>query len=83
MPLLATRLRAVNTITWMQINRPAAERHRVVVLPLFHDVYLREHMIALKPAALAFAGNRADPFECERLGLGAPSLYTNRPRREN
>ena len=70
MPLLAAGLRAEYPVTWMQINRPAAERNCVGVAALFHQILLRDHHIALEAAALAFAGNRADPFERERLGLG-------------
>ena len=54
----------------MQVERPAAERHRVGLRALFDNILLREHVKSGKPAALALSGNRARPFEGEAFGFG-------------
>ena len=64
MPLLAAGFFAEHAVARMQINRPAAERNGVGMLALLDQVLLDDHVVALEAAAFAFAGNRADPFEC-------------------
>ena len=62
-PLVAGAPCAVNAVGGVQVDRPAAERNGVVVLVLFDDVLLGQHVVALEPPAFAFAGEKPDPFE--------------------
>ena len=70
MPLVAAGPLAVDAVGRMQVDRPAAEGDRVVEVALLDDVLLGEHVVALEAAALAFAGDVADPLQRQGLGLG-------------
>ena len=69
MPLGAGGEFAIDAVGGMEIDGPAAERDGVGVGALFHHVLLPEDVVAFKAAALAFSGNRADPFERQVFGL--------------
>ncbi|CCJ99418.1 FIG00553423: hypothetical protein [Cronobacter malonaticus 507] len=65
MKLTAAVMRAVDAVRRVQVNRPAAVGHRVVMVALLDNILLAEQVIAHKPAALTLAGNGADPFDRE------------------
>ena len=57
MELAAAVMFAIDAVRRVQVDRPAAVAHRVVVVALLDDVLLAQQMVADKAAALAFAGN--------------------------
>ncbi|MNC70828.1 hypothetical protein D3C75_1216810 [compost metagenome] len=57
MELAAAVVFAVNAVGGMQINRPAAVGHCVVMVALLNNIFLAEHMVANKSAAFAFTRN--------------------------
>ena len=61
-PLVAGAPCTVNAVGGVQVDRPAAERNGVVVLVLFDDVLLGQHVVALEPPAFAFAGEKPRPI---------------------
>ncbi|MNE37802.1 hypothetical protein D3C80_1316710 [compost metagenome] len=83
MKLSAAVVGTVNTVRWMQINRPAAVRNRVVVIALLNDILLAKNMIANKAAAFAFSGNGANPLNrqvcCIREFAGVFNIVPNAP----
>ncbi len=70
MPLGAAGLGAEDAIDGVEIDGPAAEGDCVGMGSLFDDVLLNEHEVALEASAFAFAGDGADPFECEGFSFG-------------
>ena len=64
------RRRACEAVGIVVVERPAAVCDGVVELAAFDDVALRENQVADAAAALAFAGEEAQPFECPVGGGG-------------
>jgi hypothetical protein len=70
MPLVAAGFFAVDAVGGVEVQRPAAHRYRVRVQPLLDQVLLAQHIIALKAAAFALAGDVPHPFQREGFGFG-------------
>ncbi len=67
--LAAAVVGTVNAVRRVQINRPAAVGHGVVVVALFDNILLAEQIIAHKPAAFALTGDGADPLDSQVVGI--------------
>ena len=62
-PLVAARPLAEDAVGRVQVDRPAAEGDGVRMLPLFDDVLLNHHRVALEAAAFALAGDVPHPLQ--------------------
>ena len=69
-PLLTAGFLAVDARRGVKIDGPTAEGNGVGLRALLDEVALGNHEISLEAAALAFAGDGADPFEGEVGGFG-------------
>ncbi len=67
MKLAARRFIAVNAVSGMVVNRPAAVRDRIGKRPLLHHILLSHHVEAFEAAALALARYRSDPLQRQVL----------------
>ncbi len=69
-PLVTAGPFAVDAVGRVQVDGPAAKGDGIVEVALLDDVLLGEHVGALEAAALALAGNVADPLQRQVLGIG-------------
>ena len=67
--LLRTGTVGVDALDGVQVDRPAAEGHRIREVHLVEDVVLRERVVADEAAVLALAGQGADPLQRQVLGI--------------
>jgi hypothetical protein len=63
MKLATAIMGAVDPVCRMQVDRPAAVGHGIVMIALFNDVLLAKQMIAHKTTAFALTRNDANPFD--------------------
>src|SRR5258708_6659653 len=68
MPLVTARFFAKNTISGVQVYRPASVSYGISMGTLFNYVLLFHNIVAHKPAAFTFPGYHTHPFQ--RKGFG-------------
>src|SRR5688572_7078444 len=73
--LRAWRLfRRINSHWRMRVDEPTAVGNRIVKRRRVQNVALRHHVLADKPAALAFSGQEAEPLERPVIGAVAAAI---------
>src|SRR5690606_2034318 len=70
MPLVTARFLAKDTNGGMQVDRPSTISHSIVMLTLFDNILLAQHIVSLKTTALAFSRNRTYPFQRHGFRFG-------------